>query len=187
METDSAVRWWIIQTIAPAQVLSATRTGPDGVLASGGTNHDGTGLSTGAKAGIGAGVALGACVVLGALMWFCIVHRRRAMNAKSRHESSVPTLSQVSGEKNDKRPSAGRMPSDYFGPAASHGPFSTDSMSPRGSPEEQKGVPLSPHSPGDIAAPVEIDSRDHSNGTSPGFVNKYMKGPIAAEFSIEVP
>ena len=45
---------------------SATRTGPDGVLASGATGSpQSSALSTGAKAGIGAGVALGACVILG--------------------------------------------------------------------------------------------------------------------------
>lgn len=166
---------------------TAMRTGPDGILASGVTeSSSSSGLSTGAKAGIGAGVALGACVVIGGLLWFCIVHRRRARAARSQHESSAPALSQVSGSKADgSRPSAGRrLTSDYFGPSVRAGPFTDDVVSPGSG---HRGVPLSPDSPGDIAAPVEIDSRDHSNVTSPGYIDEYMKGPSAKEYPIELP
>jgi hypothetical protein len=168
---------------------SAMRTGPDGILASGVTeSQKSSGLSTGAKAGIGAGVALGACMIIGGLLWFCVVHRRHARAARSQHESSAPALSQVSGSKSEgSRPSAGRkLTQDYFGPAASAGPF-TNTLSQGTSPGADRGVPLSPDSPGDIASPVEIDSRNHSNVTSPGYIDEYMKGPATAEYKIELP
>lgn len=169
---------------------SAMRTGPDGILASGiSESSKSSGLSTGAKAGIGAGVALGACVVIGGLLWFCVVHRRHARARQSQHESSAPALSQVSGSNaNTNRPSPGRgLNSDYSGPSAKAGPFTDNVMSPGSSPGTNRGVPLSPDSPGDIAAPVEIDSRDHSNVTSPGYIDEYIKGPNMTEFPIELP
>ena len=143
---------------------TAVRTGPDGILETGIAETSGSsGLSTGAKAGIGAGIAVGACLVAGGLIWFCIAHRRHARQSPS---SSEQGMTQVSAPKS--RPSAGRQDSDYFGPTAAAGPYTEDLMSPARSPGNNRGVPISPQSPGDIAAPVEIDSRDHSNATSPG-------------------
>jgi hypothetical protein len=50
--------------------------------------------------------------------------------------------------------------SDYFGPTAAAGPFSEDHLVLPTSPGiNSRGVPLTPQSPGDIAVPVEIDSR----------------------------
>ena len=168
---------------------SATRTGPDGILASAtsGTNSgSSSGLSTGAKAGIGAGVALGACVVIGGLLWFCVVHRRHA-KARSQGESSVPALSQVSGSNaNTSRPSqGGRLTSDYF--TTKPGPFTEDPTSSGSLPGANRGVPLSPHSPNDIAAAVEIGSTDQSNVTSLGFIDEYVKGPTATAHAVELP
>ncbi|KAL2167607.1 hypothetical protein VTG60DRAFT_1082 [Thermothelomyces hinnuleus] len=50
---------------------------------------------------------------------------------------------------------------DYFGPAPAVGPYSeTHTSSPVTTPGvDRGGVPLQPHEPGDIAVPVEIDSR----------------------------
>jgi hypothetical protein len=50
---------------------------------------------------------------------------------------------------------------DYFGPAPGLGPYSdTHSTSAVTTPGvDRGGVPLQPHEPGDIAVPVEIDSR----------------------------
>lgn len=172
---------------------SAIRTGPEGIVASGVSETEtskSSGLSTGAKAGIGVGVALGACVLVGALLWFCVVHRRNARAKMSQHESSAPALSQVSGSKADtNRPNPGpRSRSDYFGPSAKAGPFTDDMTSFGASPgANSRGVPLSPDSPVDISAAVEIDSRDYSNVTSPGYINEYMKGTSATGFPIELP
>lgn len=171
---------------------SAMRTGTNGTLPSGiSESASSSGLSAGAKAGIGAGVALGACIVLGGLLWFCVVHRRRARATRGQHESRAPALSQVSGSKPDEkmsRPSEGRrFTSDYFGPYGRAGPFTDDVMSTGTSPGAERGVPLSPDTPGDIASAVEIDSRDHSNVTSPGCIDEYMKGPAATEYPIELP
>ncbi|RYP37472.1 hypothetical protein DL767_002945 [Monosporascus sp. MG133] len=56
---------------------TATAPGGDVIIA-----ESGTGLSPGAKGGIGAGVAVGAAAVIALLTWFC-VHRRRTNNRKS--------------------------------------------------------------------------------------------------------
>jgi hypothetical protein len=81
---------------------------------------------------------------------------------------------------------------DYFGPTARPGPY-TDNESPGSQPA--RGVPLSPHSPGDIVGAVEIGhSREHSSVTSPGEVIEqtptpdYLKDvPETAEHRIELP
>ncbi|KAF8863487.1 hypothetical protein BDZ45DRAFT_101685 [Acephala macrosclerotiorum] len=159
----------------------ATRTGPNGILATG--SSPSSGLSTGAKAGIGAGVAVGALVVISGFLWFCLAHRRRAKQA-----ASVPAISQGS-ESGTKRPSNGRGGSDYFGPTAGHGPFTEPHDSAATSPGNHRGVPVSPQSPGDITVPVEIDSRDsrgHSNVTTPGAF-EYVKAPGTTEDPVELP
>ncbi|RYP79439.1 hypothetical protein DL769_002948 [Monosporascus sp. CRB-8-3] len=51
---------------------TATAPGGDIVVA-----ESGTGLSPGAKGGIGAGVAAGAAAIIGLLTWFCVRRRRR--------------------------------------------------------------------------------------------------------------
>jgi hypothetical protein len=142
------------------------------------------GLSTGAKAGIGVGVAVGALAIIGALMWFFLVHRPRAR--QSSKATSVPPAAMSQASKSERngappRPSPGRQasqPSDYFGPAAESGPFTEDHNSPAMSPGSNRGVPATPQSPGDIAVPVEIDSRSHSNVTTPGaFEYQKKAGP----------
>ncbi|KAE8452764.1 hypothetical protein EG329_013036 [Mollisiaceae sp. DMI_Dod_QoI] len=158
----------------------ATRTGPHGILATASSPSSSSGLSTGAKAGIGAGVAVGALVVLSAFLWFCLGQRRRARQA-----ASVPAMSQGS-ESGTKQPSAGQQGSDYFGPPATVGPFTEHHAT---SPGADRGVPVSPQSPGDITVPVEIgsnDSRGHSNVTTPGAF-EYVKAPGTTEDPVELP
>lgn len=157
--------------------VSAVRTGPKGVLASetmDTNNH--SGLSSGAKAGIGGGIAGLALLVASGVLYFCILQRRKARGIE---EESVPAMSQTSGSKvagSKKAGSAGTRPSlppvrrqtaDYFGPSAKAGPY-TDT-SPASSPGYMyRGVPINPQSPGDIAVPVEIDSTEQSNVNTPG-------------------
>ncbi len=161
---------------------TAVRTGMNGILESAAPQS--SGLSTGAKVGIGAGLAVGACLVVGLLLWFCVVHRRHAR--QSQEGSSVQDMSQVSGA---PRPQ-GQQAADYFGPAAVAGPFTSDPASPVTSPGSGGGVPITPRSPGDIQVPVEIDSRSHSNtqsnATSPGNF-EYLKSPGATEYPVELP
>ncbi|EAQ92337.1 hypothetical protein CHGG_00572 [Chaetomium globosum CBS 148.51] len=59
------------------------------------------------------------------------------------------------------RSGRGGLAQDYFGPAPAVGPYSeTHNTSPMTTPGlDRGGVPLQPHGPGDIAVPVEIDSR----------------------------
>jgi len=160
------------------------RTGPDGIYASNvSQGSSGGGLSSGAKAGIGAGVAVGALVVIGGLLWFCMAQRRRAKQGETEGSDSVPAMSQDGSKVS--RPSNGRQTLDYFGPTAAAGPFSGDHLvSPASPGANSRGVPLTPQSPGDIAVPVEIDSRDHSNVTSPGVE---YKSPTITTEPVELP
>ncbi|RDL39168.1 uncharacterized protein BP5553_03508 [Venustampulla echinocandica] len=189
---------------APARGTSMlTRTGTGGSIATQ-TPQDspGGGLSTGAKAGIGVGVAVAALGVIGGLLWFCVVHRRRAR--QSQKSESVPAISQGGSENppggskaggskaggskaGSKRPSVGRsQPSDYFGPTAIPGPFTEEHTSPGTTPGTNRGVPAVPQSPGDIASPVEIDSRVQSEmPTSSTNESSMAKGTV--QHPVELP
>lgn len=166
---------------------TAVRTGMNGILETAQASQS-SGLSTGAKAGIGAGLGVAALLVISLLLWFCIIHRRHARQSQAA-PSSTQAMSQVSGSEAMKPPAPDRQAADYFGPAATAGPFTSDLVSPM-SPGSIGGVPLSPQSPGDIQVPVEIDSRAHSNtqsnATSPGY-SEYMRSPGAAEQPVELP
>lgn len=162
----------------------ATRTGVNGILATA-VPKSSSGLSIGAKAGIGAGVAVVACVAVGIFLWCCLAHRRRSRNDQS-VVASGPEMSQGS-EAGLRRPPQGRQASDYFGPTAAPGPFTDSPTSPMsGSPGGSRGVPASPQNPGDITTPVEIDSGDHSNVTSPGLF-EYSKSGRTASHPVELP
>jgi len=169
---------------------SAVRTGLNGVLASAVPNNSGTsGLSTGTKAGIGAGVALLCCLVIGGLLWFCVVHRRRARLSEP---ASAPDTSEKSGTRGSKsRPSGTHQGSDYFVPTAASGPYTENHASSGISPGFNRGVPVTPQNPSDITAPVEIDSREHSNVASPGEggqpMMEYLKMPETTEYRVELP
>lgn len=175
--------------------VSAVRTGPDGVLASGTleTNHH-SGLSTGAKAGIGGGIAGLVLLLAGGVLYFCVSQRRRARRREE--EETVPAMSQTSGSKfagSKKAGSTGTRPSlppirgqsaDYFGPTAKAGPY-TDTSSASSPGYTYRGVPINPQSPGDIAVPVEIDSTEHSTVNTPGTV-AHKKDGISANI-VELP
>jgi len=162
---------------------TAVRTGTNGIHET--SVPQSSGLSTGAKAGIGAGLGVTACLAIGLLFWFCVLHRRQArLSQKSDSEPEPrPAMSQASGTAAPKAPS---QAADYFGPAAVAGPFTADPTSAVTSPGSGRGVPLSPQSPGDIQVPVEIDSRGHSNATSPGNF-EYLKTPGLTEHAVELP
>ncbi|KAF7946925.1 uncharacterized protein EAE97_004174 [Botrytis byssoidea] len=191
---------------------SAIRTGSNGILATGVSDSNATsskhGLSTGAKAGIGVGVALLVLVCIGACIYFFTIHRRRALQSKSSSHpnADIPpaAMSQISGSrlsqkseskagsKISRRPGASphvRQASDYFGTTAPSGPF-TESVGTSPGFGSQRGVPATPQSPNDIAAPVEIgemekDRDKEGNGrrsgnasvaTTPGEGWEYVKG-----------
>jgi len=165
---------------------TAVRTGgslPTGISE---TSKPSSGLSSGAKAGIGGGIAGVSVIFVCGGLYFCLRHRR---NAKEKSKTmSAPAMSQTSGSVTTKpRPSPAprrQTAADYFGPAATAGPY-TDHSSPNTTPGLHRGVPIAPQGPGDIAASVEIDSRDHSNVTSPGY--EYQKGPVVNEYPFELP
>lgn len=171
---------------APSE--TAQRTGADGSTGTGiSKTTKKSGLSSGAKAGIGGGIAGIILVLVGGILYFCLRQRRNSRSS-SESSSAAPEMSQKSGSAATRpRPSpARRQTADYFGPNASAGPYTDDNESPGTSPGLFKGVPLTPHSPSDIATAVEIDSRDHSNVTTPGaFV--YEKIPNVKEHPFELP
>jgi len=144
-----------------------------------------SGLSTGAKAGIGAGLGVAALMAIGLLLWFCVLHRRHARLSQKADSNPGPgpAMSQASGSAAPKASS--QQAGDYFGPSAVAGPYTTDPSSPVTSPGGGSAVPLSPQSPGDIQVPVEIDSRGHSTATSPGNF-EYLKAPAQTE-AFELP
>lgn len=162
---------------------TAVRTGTNGILETS-VPQGSSGLSTGAKAGIGAGLGVAALVVVGLLLWFCVLHRRQARLSQASGSDPGPAMSQASGSAAPKAPN--QQAADYFGPAAIAGPFTSDHTSAVTSPGTDRGVPVSPQSPGDIQVPVEIDSRGHSNATSPGNF-EYLKSPGVTEHPVELP
>jgi hypothetical protein len=143
-----------------------------------------SGLSTGAKAGIGAGLGVAALFAVALLLWFCVLRRREAMLSQKADSNPDPgpAMSQVSGSAGPKAPS---QAADYFGPAAVAGPFTSGHASTVTSPGGH-AVPLSPQGPGDIQVPVEIDSRGHSAATSPGNF-EYVKTAGVTEHAVELP
>lgn len=157
----------------------------------------GGGLSAGAQAGIGIGATVGAGILIGLLAWLCISRRRKQRSAQSQRtgDHSLPTIGAGAGVGagatagagyNDdnmteytetSRPwqtnaRGGGPTQDYFGPSAVAGPFTDNPLSPvdHQSPPLGAGraVPSQPQKPGDIAAPVEIDSTGRTPGTDDG-------------------
>ncbi|KAM5369587.1 hypothetical protein ACJZ2D_008946 [Fusarium nematophilum] len=117
-------------------------------------------LSDGAKAGIGVGAVVGTSIIVGGLTWLCISRRRqrqRTASARSYGEGDT------SGPRDGMTDISGTSPrqgltQDYFGPAAVAGPFTERVGSESTSPGQARAVPAQAEQPGDIAAPVEIDS-----------------------------
>ena len=143
---------------APGPSIS---TVPDG--------NGGASLSDGAKAGIGAGVVIGVSAVTAGLTWLWLSKRRRARAAAMSQASGDDDLMEEVGSPD---PRATGLARDYSGPDPVAGPFTEHG--PHETPTPGRGVPAQPHAPGDIAAPVEIDSRN-------------VVSPIPAELESPVP
>lgn len=123
---------------------------------------NGGGLSDGAKAGIAVGVVVGAGLIIGLITWLCISKRRRRRQAVTQQSASAgdapvedANMTEVTASSRLAR-SRG-LTQDYFGPAAVPGPYTETVAS---SPGQRNAVPSQPQAPGDIIAPVEIDSKD---------------------------
>ncbi len=151
-------------------------------------------MSTGAKAGIGAGIGAAACLVIAGLLFFCMRRRKAARDAQGSSEQSQ-SLSGGQGQALSQTSRVARRQNgagvvDYFGPAATAGPY-TDHETPGSSP--YRAVPMSPDGPSDIVGVVEIGhSREHSNVTSPGEVldpnAEYLKSvPETTKYRAELP
>ncbi|KAF4994886.1 hypothetical protein FDECE_12971 [Fusarium decemcellulare] len=150
----------------------AEPTGSDVTIIDDSDDGDG-GLSEGAKAGIGVGAVVGTSIIVGGLTWLCI--------SKRRHRRQTATGQSGSGDGDGSGPARDGMTdisgsqarhgltSDYFGPDAVAGPFTEPAGSEATSPGRGRAVPLRAQEPGDIAAPVEIDStiKDNNSLLSP--------------------
>ncbi|KAF4448740.1 hypothetical protein F53441_7888 [Fusarium austroafricanum] len=128
-------------------------------------------LSDGAKAGIGVGVVVGASIIVGGLTLMCL--RKRRQRTASRPSASGEgdgndhprdAMTDVSGSH-----ARSGLTQDYFGPDPAAGPYTEQASSRVTSPGRDAAVPMHAQSPGDIAAPVEIDSttREGSDLLSP--------------------
>lgn len=180
-----------------AYCAQGTPTGTDVEYIDGDDDDGGSGLSTGAQAGIGVGVTVAGGLMIGLATWFCITRRRRNRSDPSRQtgDHSLPTIGPAGAgagaaagvtyhddnmteysephrpwqQQQQNREGGGH---DYFGPAAVPGPFTDNPMAPEDhhSPPLGAGraVPSQPQKPGDIAAPVEIDSTGRTPGTDDG-------------------
>lgn len=86
-------------------------------------------------------------------------------------------MTEVSGPESRRQ----GLTQDYFGPDAVAGPFTetTGVTSFDTSPGQTRAVPTRPDGPGDIAAPVEIDStaREHTDG---GMLSPHSNSSIQA-------
>lgn len=138
-----------------------------------------TGMGSGAKAGIAVGVVVGCGLVIGALTWWCLRKRRerRQSVVASVSRNPRPTnvvgatigggrgreMSDVTSDVMSRSTRLDGITRDYFGPPAALGPYSETPQHPSAvtTPglERERGVPIQPMGPGDIAAPVEIDSQ----------------------------
>ncbi|KAJ4267790.1 hypothetical protein NW762_003905 [Fusarium torreyae] len=134
-------------------------------------DEGGGGLSDGAKAGIGVGVVVGASIIVGGLTWLFLKRRRERSatgpSASGEGDGSGPardTMTEVSGSNARQG-----LTQDYFGPDPAAGPYTEQASSRVTSPGRESAVPMHAQSPGDIAAPVEIDSttREGSDLLSP--------------------
>ena len=104
-------------------------------------------------------------------------------------------LMMTTEEGSDMMSRSGRLaglPQDYFGPDPAIGPYSDALASAETTPgpelRDRGGVPVQPHGPGDIAAPVEIDSRlsvPHARPAGPG-PNGSTGWPLAGQERFEL-
>lgn len=161
------------------------------------------GLSVGTKAGIGVGVVVGCGLIIGAATWWCLRRRRERSELNSQGPRPTNVIGTVLGGSGGRYPTddASEMVShgvpvtgvaqDYFGPDAVHGPY-TDFHNDSGfSTPRLAGVPVQPHGPGDITAPVEIDShtpgsRQDGEGT-PSVGNRTPRSPGSRRPSTQPP
>ncbi|KAG9254562.1 uncharacterized protein F5Z01DRAFT_79499 [Emericellopsis atlantica] len=161
------------------------RPSQSGIEIIGEGDDEGGSLSDGATAGIAAGVVIGAALVLGVLAWVCI-RKRRERRARTVQGDSGPRdatdMSETTAAAAAVRPghnSNNHGPTqEYFGSHPAAGPYTEEGLqdqtpgSQAASPPltHQRAVPRQPQEPGDIAAPVEMDSETRSDATrSPVF------------------
>ncbi|KAF7552202.1 hypothetical protein G7046_g7484 [Stylonectria norvegica] len=146
-----------------------------------------SGLSSGAKAGIGVGVVVVTSLIIGVLTWLCISKRRQRQRTLSQesgggHVADPPMRDAMTDITSVSRNQPRRgLTQDYFGPDAVPGPFTEPTGSNPTSPGSGRAVPGQPHGPGDITAPVEIDStaKDDNGLLSPMSSPSFQQTPVS--------
>lgn len=130
-----------------------------------------SGLSDGAKAGIAVGAVVGAALIIGIFTWLCIYSPRRrrpsgtgSRGSGGRQVENAVGMSEATPASPPRQGGAGLgLTQDYFGPDPGVGPYTEtpDQREMHGSsvsPGHYRAVPSRPDQPGDITAPVEMDS-----------------------------
>ena len=134
------------------------------------------GLSDGAKAGIGVGAVLGAALIIGLFVWLCIYKRRRSRQSGNRgygssgsgHQHAEDAAGMTEVTQSPMARQGGQGPTqDYFGPHPVAGPYTEApdqyrQHSNTTSPGPHRALPPQPNQPGDITAPVEMDSESRA-------------------------
>ncbi|KAI1389889.1 uncharacterized protein F4822DRAFT_217523 [Hypoxylon trugodes] len=145
-------------------------------------DNGGSGLSDGARVGIGVGIAVGAAIIIGGVTWFWIHRRRVAKSREGGPHEQRPFVPQGGANTDITSPSNGMstrprihetgLAHTYYGPDAVPGPFTdrTDSTTiqgtePRSSPgfsERAMNAHQYPENPGDVRPPVEMGTEERS-------------------------
>jgi hypothetical protein len=93
-----------------------------------------TGLSTGAKAGIGVGASVGGLILLGLALWFCLLARKR----RQQRRAEAPPASSTTG------PQYGGVPNQMYG-NTQYPAFPPGSPQPGYAVPPGSGSPPTPH------------------------------------------
>ncbi|KAH7325950.1 hypothetical protein B0I35DRAFT_474670 [Stachybotrys elegans] len=167
-------------TSPTSSIPTATETDTDSDSGSSG------GLSDAETAGVAAGSVVGGGLLIACAVWFFVRRRRRRLHQEEQPtQRSAISMPSRTGEElvsditaPTSRPGRSRTGTQgYFGPDPVTGPFTeTEFSSPAGSPGISRAVPSQPQTPGDIAAPIEIDSLsqvDRGRDRSPSGASVY--------------
>ncbi|KAL3422540.1 hypothetical protein PVAG01_06696 [Phlyctema vagabunda] len=152
----------VVQMSSTTANTAAQRTGSQATDGSTAVATD-SGLSPGAKAGIGVGISIVFLLMGAAIVWFCVVHRRMVLQSEG--SSAEPAMSEANiNHSSPTHPGS----NNYFGTDTTSGAYANDDfqVTSATSTNYDRGVPLNPQSPGDITSPVELDSE----------VMPYLKG-----------
>lgn len=130
-----------------------------------------SGLSSGAKAGIGVGIPLAVLSTL--ILLFFLIRRRRLRRQHLKNKAHSPPIRSTTAVNHSSASTPGTHPqgpssTDYIGALPQPGPFTSTAQAMGMHDASNRGaVPLSPQSPGDITTPVEMAESQATSPASP--------------------